>query len=103
VKRLIAEWHAARFSCTGLAGGCPYQPGYFASGLVLLSEMRRINPAIPASDAYGTTKSLSPNSTVFVLADSSPRHLDLETQDAKGSYIRLDAIGKSQPRLMLVQ
>lgn len=103
VSRLVAEWRAARFSCTGLAGGCPYQPGTFASGLVLLSEMRRINPAIPVSDAAGTTKSLNPDSTVFVLGDSSPRRLDLETRDTKGAYIRLVAIGTHHPRFAPVE
>jgi hypothetical protein len=97
VQRLMAEWHAARYSCTGEPAGCPYEPGAFASGPVLLSAMKRINPSIPATNNLNATMSLAP--FVFVLDDSTPRRLDIATADAKGRYVHLIAIGTAQPRL----
>jgi hypothetical protein len=93
----MAEWHAARYSCTGEPAGCPYQPGAFASGSVLLPAMRRINPSIPATNTINATLSLAP--FIFVLDDSTPRRLDIATADANGRYVHLVAIGTAQPRL----
>lgn len=97
VNRLMAEWHAARYSCTGEPAGCPYQPGAFASGSVLLSAMKRINPSILETTNLNATMSLAP--FVFVLGDSTSRRLDIATADAKGRYVHLIAIGTAQPRL----
>jgi hypothetical protein len=97
VKRLMAEWHAARYSCTGEPAGCPYQPGVFASGSVLLPAMRRIDPSIPATNNLNATLSLTP--FIFVLDDSTPRRLDIATADANGRYVHLVAVGTAQPRL----
>jgi hypothetical protein len=108
-KTLLAEWRAARFSCTGgPAGtgecsgtgepsGCPYQPGAFATGEVLLSSMRRINPSIPATNNANATLSVS--RFVFVLSDSNSAQLDIAMADAKGRYVHLVASGAGQPKL----
>jgi hypothetical protein len=94
---LLSEWRAARFSCTGEPAGCPYQPGAFAAGAVLLSSMRRINPSIPATRNLGATFSLE--RFVFILPDSHSHRLDIATTDAKGRYVHLIADGAAQPRL----
>ena len=96
-KMLMAEWRAARFSCTGEKGGCPRQVGAFATGQVLLSAMRRINHSIPATDNLNATMSLE--RFVFVLDDSTSNRLDLATADAKGRYVHLIAVGATQPHL----
>jgi hypothetical protein len=96
-KTLMAEWRAARFSCTGQQGGCPYQPGAFATGKVLVSAMRRINHSTPVSDNANATLSLA--RVVFVLSDSTADRLDIAMADTKGRYVHLIALGAAQPHL----
>jgi hypothetical protein len=98
-KTLLAEWRAARFSCTGEQAGCPYQPGPFATGKVLLSSMRRINHSIPATDSLNATLAIT--RFVFVLSDSDSNRLDIAMADANGRYVHLIAVGTAQPRLRI--
>jgi hypothetical protein len=93
---LLAEWRAARFGC-GHASGCPSGPGAFSTGKRLLAAMRRMNPAIPATDNLDGTLALT--RFVFVLADSNANRLDIARADARGRYVHLVAVGTEQPRL----
>lgn len=95
-KALLAEWRAARFGC-GNSSGCPTRTGAFSTGKALLSAMRRMNPAIPATDNLDATLALA--RFVFILPDSSANHLDIARADAKGRYVHLVAAGTDQPRL----
>jgi hypothetical protein len=95
-KTLLAEWGAARFGC-GNTSGCPSRSGAFSTGRPLLSAMRRVNPAIPATDNLNATLALT--RFVFVLPDSNANRLDIAMADARGRYVHLVAVGTDQPRL----
>jgi hypothetical protein len=95
-RTLLTEWRAARFG-GGNASGCRSRPGAFSTGKRLLTAMRRMNPAVPATDDLDATMALA--NFVFVLPDSNPNRLDIARADASGRYVHLVAVGAEPPRL----
>jgi hypothetical protein len=59
--------------------------------------MRRMNPAVPATDDLDATMALA--NFVFVLPDSNANRLDIARADASGRYVHLVAVGAEPPRL----